>query len=166
MKAAIALVLFHLVFCGTALANDCPDPGQDAVFAINGNFPGSAEVTSVAFTREDLVALASKKAVMERPWAKTPVVIEGPLLSEVIAASGVSGNRIKIRAKNDYAAEVPLERANEFSAIVDIDMDGEKLTVRNGGPLFLLHPIVSKTSNPQETYESYSIWQVCEIEVD
>ena len=78
---------------------------------------------------------------------------------------GATGSRLIIRALNDYAAEVPVIDAVDFDTILAIDMNGEPMTVRNKGPLFLIYPFDTNPDLYNEKYFSRSVWQIKEIVV-
>lgn len=163
MKPFTTFAIIYAALCGASTAGECPDLGDKAAFAIHGFEAKSGKSTSVRFTRADILAHTSKYMVMERPWENTPVAFDGPLLAELISASGLAGKRITINSENNYSIELPLENADSFSAIAKMQLDGFMYSIREGGPLFLLHHVVSKTNGGKQRFDSYSIWKVCEI---
>ncbi len=167
MKAVLALTLTlaQIALCGTSQARECSHLSGDAVFAIHGIEPGTGAKKSVTFNRAEILAMASRKAVMERPWTTSPVEFDGALLAELISSAGVAGKDVSIRALNEYSAKLPVKNANAFSAIVGMKMDGVNYALREGGPLFLLHPIVVGAGT-KDHFESYSISKVCDIFVN
>lgn len=112
-----------------------------------------------------LDALEGRTGVMETPWTKGRVEFSGPLLRSVLAAAGAHGTRIKIVALNDYAAELPVQDADDLDTMLAIRMDGALMSVRDKGPLFLIYPFDKDASLLNEKYFSRSVWQIQTIEV-
>ena len=53
----------------------------------------------------------------------------------------------------------------DFDTILAIKMNGEPMTVRNKGPLFLIYPFDTNPDLYNEKYFNRSVWQIKEIEV-
>jgi hypothetical protein len=165
MKSLAAMTLFQLALCSALQASECPDLAQGAVFAIIGSQVTSGKQTRVEFTPAQILAIQSRKVVSDRPWAGTAVTFEGPLLRQLIAASGFTGNYVSISAKNNYSANLPVENANSFTVISKMEIDGQKYGLRNNGPIFFLRPAAPVLNKDVKNYQSYSIWKVCEVTI-
>lgn len=112
-----------------------------------------------------LEKLAGRTASMETPWTTGKSTFSGPLLRAVLEAAGASGKNLKIRALNDYAADIPIEDAQKLDTILALRLDGQLMSVRNKGPLFLIYPFDQDQALYNEKYFSRSVWQIKEIEV-
>jgi len=87
------------------------------------------------------------------------------LLRSILEAAGAHGTKLKIIALNDYSAEVPVEDAEKLDTILATRMNGETMSVRDKGPLFLIYPFDKDASLFNEKYFSRSVWQIKTIEV-
>ncbi len=88
-----------------------------------------------------------------------------PYLRAVLAAAGASGKKLVVKALNDYASDVPFEDAQKLDTILAVRMNGEEMSVREKGPVFLIYPFDKDKSLYNEKYFSRSVWQIKEIEV-
>ena len=74
------------------------------------------------------------------PWYDDAVTFEGVPLDELMDAVGARGDTVLAIALNDYTAEVLISDFEDHGAILAIKRDGEYMTVRAKGPLFIVYP--------------------------
>lgn len=161
-RAAVIVVLSALA--GNAAALEVPK-GQ-VVLTVRAPHLAHANVGDTAqFDLAMLEALAGRSATMETPWTDGQVSFSGPFLRGILAAAGAKGRALKVRALNDYTAQLPIEDAETLDTIVATRMNGQPMSVRNKGPLFLIYPFDKDRSLFNEKYFSRSVWQIKEIEV-
>ena len=98
--------------------------------------------------------------VTKTPWYKKPVHFTGPLLRDVLAAAKVKGRVIHAVALDDYQVSIPFSDAAQFDVILAHTMDGETLTAKNKGPLFVVYPYDSKPELQAVRFYERSIWQL------
>ena len=98
--------------------------------------------------------------VTKTPWYKKPVQFTGPLLRDVLAAVQVKGRVIHAVALDDYQVSIPFSDATQFDVILAHTMDGETLTPKNKGPLFVVYPYDSKPELQAVRFYERSIWQL------
>ena len=98
--------------------------------------------------------------VTKTPWYKKPVQFTGPLLRDVLAAAKVKGRVIHAVALDDYQVSIPFSDAAQFDVILAHTMDGEALTPKNKGPLFVVYPYDSKPELQAVRFYERSIWQL------
>lgn len=122
--------------------------GKSVVLTVTGAVRGA----SVEFDREQLERLKSREASMETPWTEGRVTFRGPLLKAVLQAAGADGKRLVIKALNDYSAEIPVDDATDLPTILAMSMNGNTLSVREKGPLFLMYPFDLKPELYNEKY--------------
>ena len=68
-------------------------------------------------------------------------------------------------ALNDYSANVPAEDFRSHPVIFATRLDGQILSVRDKGPLFLIYPFDEAPELFSEVYFGRSVWQISRIEV-
>ncbi len=76
-----------------------------------------------------------------------------------MAAVGASGTTISATALNDYAAPLPAADA-QTGAIVAYRMNGEYMSVRGKGPLWIIYPFDERPELKAEAIYARSIWQL------
>ena len=157
---AVAIVTLH------APASALEMPKGEVILTVTGpnlEHPNSKNVA--VFDLEMLEKLSGRTGTMETPWTSGKVTFTGPLLRAVLEAAGAHGKSMKVRALNDYAADVPMEDAMTLDTMLATRMNGNTMSVRNKGPLFLIYPFDSTPSLFNEKYFSRSVWQIKQIEV-
>ncbi len=161
-----ALLCACATVCMTFPALALDKPTGDVILTVSGpNLKHPNAGQTAEFDLAMLEALKGRTGTMETPWTEGKITFSGPLLREVLAAAGAEGSALKIRALNDYAAEVPMEDATRLDTILATRVNGEPMPVRNKGPLFLIYPFDLDKSIYNEKYFSRSVWQIKAIEV-
>lgn len=147
----------------SALALD--KPAGDPILTITGHVTQTNTGKTATFDMAMLEKLEGRKATMETPWTSGQTEFSGPYLRAVLAAAGASGKKLIVKALNDYASEVPFEDAEKLDTILAVRMNGDEMSVREKGPIFLIYPFDKDHSLYNEKYFSRSVWQIKEIEV-
>ncbi len=162
MKSILAALLASALTATAALALDAPT--GPVVLTVKGTISNTNAGDTAQFDLAMLEALKGRKGEMETPWTEGTVTFEGPLLREILAAVGATGTSLKVRALNDYAADVPAEDA-KLDTILATKLDGKPMSIRDKGPLMLVYPFDLDADLYNEKYFSRSVWQIKEIEV-
>lgn len=98
-------------------------------------------------------------------WTDGVQTFTGVELDDLLEAVGFQGARLKASAVNDYAVDIPVSDAMDGGPIVAFLHNGERMSLRNKGPLWVVYPYDSKTEYQSELIYSRSIWQLNRIEV-
>ncbi|MFN3832683.1 MAG: molybdopterin-dependent oxidoreductase [Allorhizobium sp.] len=162
MKSIIAALLASALTATAALALDTPT--GPVVLTVKGAISNTNAGDTAQFDLAMLEKLKGRKGEMETPWTEGKVTFEGPLLREVLAAAGATGANLKVRALNDYAADVPADDA-KLDTILATKLNGKAMSIRDKGPLMLVYPFDLDAGLYNEKYFSRSVWQIKEIEV-
>jgi hypothetical protein len=163
--AARVFGVFLLATAGVAGAGPLGEPTDKPILTVSGKISQTNKDASAQFDRAMLEALGVTSFSTTTPWYKEPVTFEGVLLAKLMDAVGASGDRIIAIALNDYSAEVPMEDVRKFGVLLALKRDGEYMTVRDKGPLFIIYPFDSNPDLKAQKYYSRSVWQVARIEV-
>ena len=162
MKSIIAALLASALSATAALALEAPT--GHVILTVMGEISNTNAGDTAQFDMAMLEKLKGRKGEMETPWTEGKVTFEGPLLREILAAVGATGTSLKVRALNDYAADVPAEDA-KLDTILATKIDGKPMSIRDKGPLMLVYPFDLNADLFNEKYFSRSVWQIKEIEV-
>jgi hypothetical protein len=90
---------------------------------------------------------------------------EGVSLDVITDLLGVEEGTLLATAINDYTVEIPVADAVPGGPIIAYLMDGEEMSVREKGPLWVVYPYDSNADYRSEVVYSRSIWQLDRIEV-
>ena len=69
-------------------------------------------------------------------------------------------------ALNDFAAELPASDAYDYEVILAVLRDGEAMSVREKGPIWVIYPMDDHPELQDEAYNDRLVWQLKEISVE
>lgn len=140
-------------------------PSGRVILEVSGaisNFNGD---NIMRYDLEMLEALGLHEITTDTPWTDGPVTFRGVLARDLLADVGATGTQIEAIALNDYSVEIPVMDFDSYGVILALQKDGEYLTVRDRGPLWVIYPWSDVTDLQNELYYSRSIWQLRAIDV-
>ncbi len=126
---------------------------------------GAGEPTVARFDAAMLDALPQRETITATPWHDGPQRFSGPLLAALLATVGAEGTRLRVIAVNDYAAELPVTEVLALPVILASRHNGDRMSLRDKGPLFVIYPFDEVPGLLNETTLSRSVWQVRAIEI-
>jgi hypothetical protein len=141
-----------LIGASAAGAASLREPTEKPILTITGKISVTNKEGAAQFDRTMLEALGETSFSTNTPWYKGPVKFEGVPLNKLLEAVGATGDRIVSIALNDYSAEMPIEDARNFGVILALKRDGEYMTVRDKGPLFIVYPFDSNPDLKAQTF--------------
>jgi hypothetical protein len=152
----------HVLSMGGNIELNAPTSGFDMASTqrpkpINGG---------LSFNLNTLESLPQRQFTTMTPWSDKPIQFSGPLMRDVLAIAGAKGQNIRATAINDYRINIPVQDAMRFDMIVATRMNGERMSVRDKGPLFVVYPFDSLPELQQARYYERSIWQLKSLEVE
>jgi hypothetical protein len=145
-----------------------------AVFVAEQSFAESHEpviltVTGLEEVAEyrlsDLEALGLWTVETSTIWSDGVQDFVGVSLLALLQDLGVTEGAFMARAINDYAVEVPVSDAVENGPIIAHHRNGEPMSIRDKGPLWLIYPYDQNAEYRSEVIYSRSIWQLDRIEI-
>ena len=165
MRRLFALALFTCLAVAAAWADDLPAPTGPVVLTISGAI-GNTNASGVAeFDQAMLDRLVQHSVTSETPWYDGAQTFDGVLISAVLNAVGATGSALTVAALNGYSAEIPVSDAQDHPVILASRVNGDLLSVRDKGPLFVIYPFDSSPELFNEVYFGRSVWQVTSLTV-
>lgn len=161
----ILMYLVVLVTLPASVALALDPPHGPVLLSISGRIITCNTETSAQFDTAMLQALPQHIVTAETPWTEGQSVFSGPLLRDVLDLAGSRGDNLFLTAINDYQVDVPVSDALTYDVILAMSLNGEPLTIRTRGPLWLIYPWDDVDGLRSETYYARSIWQLKTIEV-
>lgn len=164
------LILASSVLFGSTTAAPVPALAArclpDTFLTVQGESSAvGTEVPAVVVSEGQLMALPMASISTATDWTAASR-FDGPLLSDVLALAKVSGKSIRLFALNDYSITIPWSDMDRYGIILAHSQNGERLSKRKFGPLFLMYPrdqFAAALDTP--TGAEKFIWQVCGIHV-
>lgn len=148
-----------------AVAQSLPQPEGNPILRIHGQIGTTNADGAAEFDLAMIEALPQRETLTTTPWYEGVQRFSGPLLADLMAASGAQGSALRIIAINDYAATMPWSDIEAVPVILAVRHNGETMSVRDKGPLFVIYPFDEHPELRDEVFFSRSVWQVAAIEV-
>lgn len=112
-----------------------------------------------------LEALGSETITTTTIWTEGEQTFTGVPLKVLVESLGVTDGMLLATAVNDYTIEFPVADALQDGPLVAYKMNGETMSVRDKGPLWIVYPYSAGPEFQTEVVYSRSIWQLVRIEV-
>ncbi len=117
------------------------------------------------FTMTQLLALPQAEIRTANEFIDGTRVFRGPTILDVLRASGGANARsVRMIALNDYEIQVDTSEFRKYDPILALTMDGEALSVRDKGPIWMIYPMSDFPELRDPVYNSRLIWQLTRIE--
>lgn len=136
--------------------------------AITIKAPGEGnQIVSIQLTQDELEALESRTYTTSNPYVNAPTEFTGPLLRDLLQQFDLTGvEALRLRAINDYAVTIPVQDIVQYDVIVAYAANGEPMSVREKGPLWVMYPISDNPELDDPIFHSRLIWQLVAIEAE
>lgn len=119
-----------------------------------------------SFTLTDLKSMPASSFRTSTIWTDASQVFEGVSLNELLETLDVTDGEIIAIAINDYSVKIPVTDAADDGPIIAYHANGEEMSRRDKGPLWIVYPYDSDLRYQTETIYSRSIWQLDRIRIE
>lgn len=154
-----------LLASAPAWAEPLTAPSGKVVLEVTGDIANTTDGSVASFDMAMLESLDAGATTTVTPWYDGARTFSGPLGSALLEAVGAEGTMMKVTAINDYTTEVPVADFESFRVLLATKIDGEPMSVRDKGPIFIIYPFDDQPELNNETYFGRSAWQVKTIEI-
>ena len=161
-RSAAFLVATGMMTSRSALAA-LPKPGDKPILTISGKISITNVGDTAVFDRDMLEGLGMQKFTTHTKWDNDAVTFEGPLMSALMAAVGASGDTAQAIALNDYHTDIPIADFAQYKPILALKRNGNYMSIREKGPLFVVYNYDSDPELKQQKYYGRSAWQVAQF---
>lgn len=167
MRAIIPLtVTFTMALAALPVfAEELPVPEADSLLTVSGHISRTNVQDTAQFDLEMLKAMTVTTVTTTTIWTEGEQVFEGVPLAALLVAVGAEGTTVLASAINDYTVEIPVDSITEDVPIVAFSQNGEEMSRRQKGPLWIIYPYDSDPEYQTEVVYSRSIWQLDRIEL-
>jgi hypothetical protein len=133
------------------------------ILTVSGKSASSVDVQldEAAFAKLPKIAMN-----VPTPWYPTPQTFEGPLLRDILKIAKINSGMIKLIALNDYIITIPVSDALEYDVIVARNRNGQPMTIRDKGPLFVIYPFHKNKELMHNKYYRRCSWQLRSIKAE
>lgn len=163
VPVAISAALF--LWVGTASASDLPMPEGEVLLTVSGNIATANDGDRALFDLPMLQGMGATRISTSTIWTDGVQSFTGVPLSILLDDLGVTGGTLRATAINDYTVEIPVDAVGKDFPILAYARNGEPMSIRDKGPLWVIYPYDLGAEYRTETIYSRSIWQLHRIEV-
>ena len=161
----IATALAAATIATAAQAQTLAAPTDDIVLTVTGDIAATNIDGAAVFDRAMLEAMEPVEFTTTTTWTDGPQEFKGVLLLDLLQVLGVAEGTLRAYAVNDYAVDIPVADAVEGGPMVAYLLNGQPMSVRDKGPLWIVYPYDSRSEYRSEVIYSRSIWQLDRMEV-
>jgi hypothetical protein len=152
-----------LALIGPARAAVLALPLEKKILTISGKIASTNDGDTAVFDRPMLEALGSDRFETVTPWYSGEVKFEGVRMDTLMRHVGATGDNVLATALNDFSTEIPVSDFSRFGVLLALKRDGNYMSVRDKGPLFIVYPYDSSPELKAQKFYSRSAWQVAKL---
>lgn len=149
----------HLVILSILLALGGPALADQTLLTVTG--PDGARSYDLAA----LEALETVQFATATIWTEGTPEFTGVPLMTLLEDAGIAEGTVMATAINDYAVQIPVDEITAEYPVVAYRVDGQTMSVRDKGPLWVVYPYDANPDLQSEIAYSRSIWQLDRIAV-
>ncbi len=121
---------------------------------------------SATYTLEELLALPQTTVVTTNDYVDTATTFQGPRLRAVLEPLNVGPDTtLKMVALNDFSSSVPAVDAFDYDVILAVLRDGEPMSVRDKGPIWVIYPMDDHAELRNDSFNGRLVWQLKTIAI-
>ncbi len=164
LKFAICALL-GAVFIGSAALAGTVKIDHTPISLNRAQLTVSGPNGEVTYTPQELEQIDFRRLTTVTPWRETPAAFDGVLLTDLLAANGISeASAINVIAENDYVVEIPSEVWKRWPILLATRVNGLAHTRRQKGPIQFILPMSDDRSVGLEEHQSNWVWMAARIE--
>ena len=141
------------------------EPAGRVILAISGKISVTNDGDAAKFDRAMLEELGMASFTTVTPWYDGTVTFEGVPMTRLLQRVGAQGETVQAMALNDYSTEIPVADFARWGVMLALKRDGNYLTIRDKGPLFIVYPYDTNADLRSPRYYGRSAWQVARLVV-
>ena len=154
-----------VVFATQSMAQSIPAPSGAVILTISGQIEVTNVDETLQFDRETFANIDQSQITTTTVWTEGNHTFQGVSLLTLTELLEVSDGKLLATAINDYTVEIPVSDAVSDGPIIAYKMDGDPMSVRDKGPLWVVYPYDSSPEYQTAVIRARSIWQLDRIEV-
>lgn len=123
-----------------------------------------ADRAPVLYDAERLASLPQHEILTHTSVTDGVQIFVGPLMRDVLAEADLQADAILAIALNDYEILIPTSDFDRFDVIAALTMNGQALTPRDKGPIWIVYPRDDLAELQDIRYDYRWVWQLIRIE--
>jgi hypothetical protein len=161
---ALAALVAALLLAAPATAGPLPTPEGRVLLVVKGSIANTNVDREAHFDRQSLESLGVTQLSARTPWHREGAVFSGVPARALMQGVGATGTTAVAKAANDYKVSIPLTDFSAYDVLLATHIDGEALTLRTRGPIWLIYP--ADADLPEPVRQERMIWQLTEFRIE
>ncbi len=160
-----AVFMLAIVVHSSQARADLPEPDGRVLLTISGQIEETNAGDRAEFDRGMLERLGMIELRTRTPWTKGEQLFLGVPLARLLDVVAAKGSIVHAIAANDYAADIPISALRDTGAFLAMHMDGNPLTLRDKGPLWIIYPWSQRPELDRTEWHNYAVWQLLSLHI-
>lgn len=165
LVAGLALLLPALAWAAAGGKGLDAEPTGPVILTVSGNIQEFGSGRTIKFDRAMLEAFGVTRLRTSTAWTAGVSEFEGVLVRDLLEAVGAQGTVVLATALNDFVASIPMQELQQYPVLLAFKMDGEYLTIRNKGPLWIVYPRDQYPKLQNSMVDRKWVWQLSHLEI-
>lgn len=159
------VLLILLMLARGAFADELAIPNGEILLTVSGNIALTNSENGAEFDLEMLEGLGSTSFVTETPWTDGKTLFEGVKLERLLDAVGAQSDAVRVGGLDSYWYDIVGVDFARYPVVLAYRRDGELMTVRTLGPLWLMFPFDDFPELFTHKNKAASVWQLTTLVV-
>ncbi|WP_120501146.1 molybdopterin-dependent oxidoreductase [Roseovarius sp. EL26] len=164
MLKHVTISILALIFF-LSPASSLSQETEEILLTIQIQTDGNSKNRTIDFTRADLMDFPDTTVTTTTIWTDGEQTFTGVQIQALLQHLNIQSAQLELVAENEYSIEVPAADFYEDTAVLAYARNGEVMTLRENGPLWLVYDYDSDAKYRTEFYYLRSIWQLTKIMV-
>lgn len=162
----ILALMAMLIGPADTFANTLPSPTGKPILIIGGAIDRTNVDGEAHLDRAMLEALGLRTLETTNPFETGVQRFSGVLLRDVLRLVGGDDKTMMVASALDgYTVEIPVADAIAYDVLLAMTWNGERMTVRRRGPIWVIYPIDQTPELRDEIFSNRTIWQLKRLTV-
>jgi hypothetical protein len=142
-----------------------PEPTGPVLLTVSGRIKSGKPVR---FDLATLESLGLIRFTTMTSWTTEPAAFEGVLLSALLDVVGAdaAATSLNLTALNDFESPAPIYDSRKWPVMLALKRDGEYMSRRDRGPIWIIYPQHVYPELGQREYFSRWVWQLKAVTVE
>jgi len=158
------IALLFAGYCASA-SHALEPPTGEVLLKISGNIEITNHEDEAWFDLSMLQSLGTTEVKTETPWTDGLAHFKGVLIKDVMDSVGASGHNFEALALNKYNVSFTDIDYEKYPVIIAWELNGEPLTVRTLGPLWIMFPYSEYPEINTSANQMVAVWQLLRLDV-
>jgi hypothetical protein len=162
----LGILLMALTGAAPTVAETLPAPDGPVLLTVSGRISHTNRDGDAVFDRAMLEDLGLTTLATSTPWTDGVPLFEGVPMAALLDAVGAEGEVVRGIALNAFEVALPLGELRRYPVLLALSMDGERLSVRDKGPLWIVYPRDQYAELQAPFHNQKWIWQLHSLIVE